>query len=258
MHPLSDQTILVLQHVECEPPAVYEDILRSRHFELERIQLGNGEALPRGTDFAAAIVMGGPMSVNDAAAHPWLSDEIDYITEFVELGKPLWGVCLGAQLLAAALGEKVWAGAKPEVGMSRVQLTKAAELDEVFGGLPSQFEVFQWHGDTYGLPPGATNLVTSEWYENQAFRWNRAFGIQFHVEVTEELAAEWAAIPAYEAALEAIHGAGAAQEVLGDLARNVEGNSAIASTIFNAWLDSCVEPARHPTSTARTEHENHA
>ena len=104
---------LVLQHIACEPPGVFEDVLRERDVQLHRVELDAGEPLPDWRDFDAIVAMGGPMSVNDDAELPWLRDEMRAIGEAVRAGTPYWGVCLGVQLLAASLGARVYRGRSP-------------------------------------------------------------------------------------------------------------------------------------------------
>ena len=147
-----DSTLLVLQHIECEPPAAFEDELCSRGLDLVRVELDEGDSLPDWREFAATIVMGGPMGAYEEDAHPWLVEEKRQIGEAARAGHPVWGVCLGAQLLAGALGARVYPGHEPEVGLLPVELTATAAEDPVFNGAPSQFPTLQWHGDSFDLP----------------------------------------------------------------------------------------------------------
>ncbi|MGI8421834.1 MAG: type 1 glutamine amidotransferase, partial [Gaiellaceae bacterium] len=182
---------LVLQHIACEPPGVYEDVLRERGATIHRVELDEGEPLPDWRDFDAIVAMGGPMSVNDEAELPWLRDEKALIGEAVRAGVPCFGACLGVQLLAASLGAEVVPGPAPEVGLLPVFLTDAAASDSVFAPLPHELLTLQWHGDTFALPEGAVLLASSPAYQNQAFRWGRhAYGVQFHRELAREMAEE--------------------------------------------------------------------
>lgn len=228
--------LLVLQHIECEPPALYEDVLVECEVGFDRIQLGNGDPLPDWKAYAGLIVMGGPMSANDDASYPWLISEKALIAEAVRARIPYWGVCLGAQLLAAALGAEVYTGKQPEVGMAEVELTAAAATDPIFQDLDECLRVFQWHSETFTLPDGARRLATSAIYDNQAFSWGSAYGLQFHVEVTEALAVEWGQIPEYISALESVHGKASAPRVISELRDNISGNSTVARLLFSAWL----------------------
>src|SRR5919109_4359920 len=118
-------TLLVLQHISCEPPAAYEDELRTRGHDLVRVELDEGDPLPDWRKFAGLIVMGGPMGAYDEAAHPWLGLEKRLIREAVEADLPVWGVCLGAQLLAASLRAEGRPGPPAEGGVLPVGLTAA-------------------------------------------------------------------------------------------------------------------------------------
>ena len=229
---------LVLQHIACEPPGVFEDVLRERGAQIHRVELDEGEALPDWQGFDAIVAMGGPMSVNDDESLPWLTKEKSLIAQAVRAGVPFWGACLGVQLLAAALGARVYPGLEPEVGLMTVTLTPEALKDPVFEGVPAELPALQWHGDTFDLPEGAVRLAGSDGYVNQAFRWgSRAYGVQFHVEVSAEMAAEWADVPIYSEALERVLGPGALPKLVEEL--NAEGSSIRSNgrRMFEHWLD---------------------
>jgi GMP synthase-like glutamine amidotransferase len=215
--------MLVLQHVDCEPPAEYEDVLIERGIGVERVLLADGGALPDWRGFAGIIVMGGPMGAYDTSEFAWLEPELALIRDAVGAGRPLWGVCLGAQLLACALGARVWPGPRPEVGVCQVDLTPQARQDPVFGGVTGPFPALQWHADTFGLPNGAVLLASSAQYPHQAFRAGRAYGVQFHIEVPASLASQWTQIPEYAASLAAVLGPGSAGPLLHELTANWPG-----------------------------------
>jgi GMP synthase (glutamine-hydrolysing) len=198
------QPLLVLQHLDCEPPAAYEDELLDRGLALARVRLDEGDELPDWRAYSAIIAMGGPMGAYDDALHPWLGPEKRLIADAVRAGKPFWGVCLGAQLLAASLGASVAPGPAPEVGVLPVELTADAARDPVFAAAPASFPAFQWHGDTFELPPGAVQLARSRMYEQQAFVFANAYALQFHLEVDSQLAAEWGDVPAYAQELQRV------------------------------------------------------
>jgi GMP synthase (glutamine-hydrolysing) len=238
-------TVLVLQHISCEPPAAYEDELRSRGHDVFRVELDEGDPLPDWREFAGLIVMGGPMGAYDEEAHPWLRAEKRLIREAAEAGLAVWGVCLGAQLLAAALGAEVRPGPRAEVGLLPVELTPAAAADPVFGDLPRTFTTLQWHSDTFELPEGATLLASSPAYRHQAFVRDRAYGLQFHLEVPPELASQWAEVPAYAESLEAILGSGAMPQLLADVEAHAAEMLPLARRLFGRWLEHVVRvPAR--------------
>ena len=232
-----DSPLLALQHIACEPPAAFEDELLARGLELRRVELDEGEALPDWREFAAIIVMGGPMGAYEDAAHPWLAAEKRLIREAVGADVPVWGVCLGAQLLAAALGARVYRGDRPEVGLLPVDLAPGAAADPVFEAAPSRFATLQWHGDSFDLPAGATLLASSPAYPNQAFRIGRSYGLQFHLEVSLGLATEWGGVPAYAESLETTLGPGALDRLLADVADHEPETVPLARDLFGRWLE---------------------
>ena len=238
--------MLVLQHVACEPPAAYEDELRAWGLDLEHVEVDEGGPLPDWRDFGCIVAMGGPMGAYEDDRLPWLTAEKRLIGEAVRAGKPFWGVCLGAQLLAASLGSTVAPGPTPEIGMLRVTRTAAARRDPVFRHLPDDFMSLQWHSDTYELPVGATQLARSDVYEQQAFVVNRAYGLQFHLEVTPALAAEWAAVPSYAESLSTLLGKGALPRLLEDVTARQRETEELARRVFAAWLEDVAgfEPPR--------------
>jgi GMP synthase (glutamine-hydrolysing) len=232
-----DSRLLVLQHIACEPPAAFEDELRSRGLELLRVELDEGDALPDWREFPAIVVMGGPMGAYEEDEHPWLAAEKRLLREAVEADVPVWGVCLGAQLLAGALGARVYPGERPEVGLLPVELTSAASSDPVFAEAPSSFPTLQWHGDTFDLPEGATLLASSPAYPNQAFRIGRSYALQFHIEVSLELATEWGEVPAYAQSLEATLGPGALDRLLAGVEEHADVTLPLARRLFGSWLE---------------------
>jgi GMP synthase (glutamine-hydrolysing) len=229
---------LVLQHIACEPPGVYEDVLRDRSVSIHRVELDEGEPLPEWRDFDLIVAMGGPMSVNDERDHPWLIDEKRLIREAVTAGTGYWGACLGVQLLAASLGARVHTGETPEVGVLPVMLTEEGVADPVTGGLPRELATLQWHGDTFDLPEGAVRLAGSPAYPNQAFRWGRsAYGVQFHIEVTGGMAREWAEVPAYVDSLERTLGPGSAERLFAEFDAASAAMQHHARSLFERWID---------------------
>jgi GMP synthase-like glutamine amidotransferase len=229
--------ILVLQHIGCEPPAAYEDELLDRGVPFHRVRLDEGEELPSHGGFAGIVVMGGPMGTYDEDSHPWLASEKRFIASAVRAGRPYWGVCLGAQLLAASLDATVTAGPRAEVGVGPVELTDGAATDPVFASAPVRFQALHWHGDTYELPAGAVRLAGSAQYEQQAFVFKRAYALQFHLEVTPALAREWIGVPAYRRSLEQVMDTGGASLLLEDLARASSESISLARRLFGRWLE---------------------
>ncbi|WP_295882901.1 type 1 glutamine amidotransferase [uncultured Thiohalocapsa sp.] len=177
--------IHVLQHVPFEGPAGIADWAQRRGHALAVSQLYAGDALPAPGEFDRLVVMGGPMSVGDAHAYPWLADELRFIADAIASGKSVVGVCLGAQLIAAALGARVYRHAHKEIGWVPVRLAARGRALDLCDGLPAEQTVFHWHGDTFDLPAGAVHLAQSEACANQAFLvGGRVLGLQFHLEST--------------------------------------------------------------------------
>lgn len=233
---MSQGTLLVLQHAGCEPPGVYEHELRERGIRFERAIAAEGDALPDWRSYAAIVAMGGAMGAYEEDRHPWLGEEKRLIAAAVAAGVPYWGVCLGAQLLAAALGARVAPGPAPELGVMRVELTPEASEDPVFAGAPRSFPALQWHGDTYELPAAATRLARSERYEQQAFAFGAAYGVQFHLEVDGALAAEWMEVPGYVAELEQLEGPDAPARMLAEVRAAEAETVPLARGLFARWL----------------------
>jgi GMP synthase (glutamine-hydrolysing) len=231
---------LVLQHIACEPPGVFEDVLHERGGELHRVELDEGEPLPDWREFDAIVAMGGPMSATDDDSLPWLRDEKRLIGDAVRAGTPFWGVCLGVQLLAASLGARVYPGPEPEVGLLPVELTGEARGDPVFAEAPAELVTLQWHGDTFDLPDDAVPLARSPAYENQAFRFERAYGVQFHLEVSPEMAREWAEVPEYMESLERTLGVAQAPAFLASIEARADEMRAVGRALFERWLDRVV------------------
>lgn len=139
-------------------------------------------SLPKQSEFDLLVALGGPMSVNDEAQLPWLIDEKRFVRESVESGKPVLGICLGAQLIASSLGARVYPGAQKEIGWFPVHACTHQSHAFIF---PEKMDVFHWHGETFDLPPGAIHLARSEACPHQAFQIGaRTIGLQFHLETT--------------------------------------------------------------------------
>ncbi len=237
--------VVVLQHVACEPPGSFEAAL-ARRGELRAIELdeeGSAPLVTLGTASVAAVVaMGGPMGAYETERFPWLVEEQAFLGEAVAAGVPVLGVCLGAQLLARALGGRVRPGQAPEVGVAEVALTEAGRQDPVLGNLPERFEVLHFHGDTFTLPEGAVHLAASSTYRNQAFRVGPAYGLQFHLEAPPSLVATWLKVPEYRNSARNALGPSGPTKVVADLERAAGAMAAAAETVIERWLATFVDP----------------
>ena len=230
--------LLVLQHIACEHPGVFSDVIAERGVEAVAVELDEGEPLPDWRGFDAFLVMGGPMGAGDDGDHPWLGPERALVADAADAGRPVLGVCLGAQLLAGALGARVYEAEAPEVGLLEVELTEEGRADPLFAGIDGPLVSLQWHADTFDLPDGAARLARSPEIANQAFRVGEtAYGVQFHLEVTAEMAREWATIPAYRASLESALGEREGEAFIAAVERRAAELHPPARTLIANWLE---------------------
>jgi GMP synthase (glutamine-hydrolysing) len=188
---------LVLRHTQTEGLGTLANALREHGVHHRYLDLPKGEPPPR--DFrpiGGLIVLGGPMAAYEADRHRFLAQENDLIERALTSGRPVLGICLGAQLIAQLLGARVYRGEKREVGWAPVTLTDDGGNDPIFGDAGGPLNVFHMHGDTYELPPDAKHLARSPLYEQQAFRWgDLVYGLQFHLEFTDTIIGRLVAEP---------------------------------------------------------------
>lgn len=231
--------VLVFQHVAAAPLGTLDPLMRRlghriRYVNFER----DPHASPSVDRYHGLVVLGGAMNVPDKTRRAHLLTEMRAIESALRQGKPVLGICLGAQLLAHVLGAPVRRMDSPEVGWHPLRLTAAGRHDPVLGGHPDGAPVFQWHGYRFDLPDGARHLAGTDACREQAFRWgDHAYGFQFHLETDRALIGRWLANPAYRAQLEA---AGLGHDVPGIRAqteRHVEAMQARAHAVFGRFLD---------------------
>ena len=179
-----------LQHVPFEGLGSIEDWARDSGHRVTRTRFHSGDPLPALKEVGLLVVMGGPMNVYDEGLYPWLAAEKSYVAEAVEAGKPVLGVCLGAQLLATALGSRVYRNDQREIGWFDIYRDPEAGRSKLAGFLPETTRVFHWHGDTFDMPAGAVPMARSQGCRHQGFVVaERLVGLQFHLEVTRAGAA---------------------------------------------------------------------
>lgn len=175
-----------LQHVPFEGPGSIEQWAYANGHTLSHTRLYAGDHLPALDRFDLLIILGGPMSVHDMYEHVWLKAEKWFIKQVIEVGKPILGICLGAQLLAETLGGSVTKGKEKEIGWFPVTLSPEFTTSELGQHLPEVMEVFHWHGETFTIPDGATRIASSAVCENQGFIYgNNIVALQFHLETTQ-------------------------------------------------------------------------
>lgn len=191
------------------------DILERKRWEIDiRCMDSPGVALPDSLkDYTAFAILGGPMGAYEEEDYPYLYRVQELIREAVSIRMPTLGICLGGQLIARALGAHVRPNRVKEIGWYPVHLTKEGQAAPLLAGLPPEFPVFQWHGDTFALPDGAVLLATGQTCTNQAFVYKDCiWALQFHLEVTPTMIGHWAG--AYASELEEFGGLGAARELV--------------------------------------------
>jgi len=184
-------TLLAIQHVPWEGPHRILDACGA--LQVRTVKPLAGQPLPAPEEVAGAVVMGGPMNVDEVGRFPALAAERAWLAEAVARELPVLGICLGAQLLARALGAAVGPGEGPEIGFAPVEVGDPD--DPVLGGLAPSTEVLHWHGDVFELPDGARPLASSARTEHQAFRLGNAWGALFHPEADFALVEAWLAVP---------------------------------------------------------------
>ena len=230
---------LALEHWQSDAFAVFGEVLAERQIAVDRVVVSEVVSLPDWREYDLMIAMGGPMGVYQEAEYPWLVGEKRAIREAVSAGRPFFGVCFGAQLLASALGAEVYRGPSPELGLNPVFLTEAARRDPLFRGFPRDLEVFEWHQDAFDLPEGAVCLARSPRYGNQAMRVGRvAYGIQCHLEKSaEDVGRSLEVKPQLVNDLVRRHGEGSVEEFLDGYAALVPSLQETARQLLRRWLE---------------------
>ncbi len=184
--------ILVIQNCKTEGIGLYEEYLKEKEIDHYIFPAYSGKRFPPIKQFDAFIVAGTPVSANELHKHRFLKNEWRYLKKVIRLNKPYLGICFGGQLLARLLGAKVRRNPVMEIGGYEVKLTPAGKRNRFFKGFPKRFPVFHWHQDTFDIPRGAKLLVQGVDCKNQAFSYNKALALQFHLEVTSREAGVWA------------------------------------------------------------------
>ena len=227
--------IIVLQHIDSETPGILGDILSARGFTLSILHSDQGLLIPEKMDEAAGlVVMGGPMGVYEEEKYPFIRSEIRLIQDAVKNQKPVLGICLGSQLLAAALGARVYKGKKKEIGWHPVRLIGEGKKDPLWKGHSETLMPLHWHGDVFDLPQDAIPLASSGLTRHQAFRYGKnAYGFLFHMEVTEKMIQEWCRVFAAELQAEQIEGAA----ILKKAPEYLPWIHDTARTVFSRWAD---------------------
>ena len=223
---------LVLQHINIEHPGVFLKFMKEDNISIDTVELDENEKIPNLDKYDAMIVMGGPMDTWQEETYPWLKNEKENIYNFVSIKKkPYLGLCLGAQLLSEAIGGKVKKMKNPEIGVLNVSIKNNKSI---FAGMDKNLKVLQWHSyEVCDLPSVAKILASSTDCKIQAFSSGKSFGLQFHVEQTNETVPQWACVPEYKSALESTLGHNALNKFKKDVEENLNIFNDSAKIIYN-------------------------
>lgn len=237
--------LLVLQHVPFEPLGHLDPLLRASGFRIRYVNFGRlPHSEPDLRRYDGLVVLGGPMNVDQQHLYPHLATEIECLRTALARDLPILGICLGAQLLAASLGADVHPAPTREIGWYPLRLTEAAGTDRLFRHFGPHEPVFQWHGYTFQLPPGAVHLAGTAHCPHQAFRHGeRAYGLQFHLEADDGLIGRWLGLSDSVGELEPFGGERHAERVRRDSARHLPAARQLAAQVFGEFVR-LFEPAR--------------
>ncbi len=230
--------LAVFQHVPHEILGNLDPLLRASGFRIRYVNFGRQpDARPDISRYYGLVVLGGPMNCDESARYPHLTTEIELIQEAIASGKPVLGICLGAQLVARALGARVSKNPVKEIGWYDLRPTEAGKSDPLFRALATRQKIFQWHGDTFEIPDGATHLATSPDCRNQAFRFgDYVYGLQFHLEVDEPMIRRWLHTPLNARQIEDLGGKEFIDNVLRETHECIGESIALGDRIFTEFI----------------------
>jgi GMP synthase (glutamine-hydrolysing) len=245
--------LLVCQHVAFEILGTLDPLLRNAGFRIRYVNFcRHPDARPCLDRYHGIVVLGGPMNVNQIEHYPHLDTEVRLIQEAIEKEIPILGICLGAQLIARALGAKVKANRHKEIGWYDVALTDEGKSDPVLSHFRKVEKIFQWHGDTFDLPRGATLLAASPSCRNQAFRYrSNVYGFQFHLEVDEPLIARWLTVPIHRKEIEALKGQVDPDRIRRETTAYIDRLGRLSDQTFGEFIKLLGLPSRRPALRSR-------
>ena len=226
--------VVIFRHFRTEGPGYFATFLERHSIPWLLVRVDENEAVPEGPEgFSGFVFMGGPMSVNDPL--PWVERSCVLIRAAVAADLPVLGHCLGGQLIAKALGGTITKNPVKEIGWGPVRVLDHPLARTWFGDLPG-FETFHWHGETFSIPPGATRLLESAHCANQAYALGKAFGMQCHVEMTEEMIRQWCTDGGAEIAASGGPAVQAPEVMQTGMAPRVAALHAVADRIYARWI----------------------
>ena len=230
--------VLVCQHVAFEILGTLNPLLKRAGVRIRYVNFGrHPDAQPSVDGYDGLIILGGPMSVYDVGGHPHLDTEVRMINDAMARGIPVLGICLGAQLIARALGARVEPNSEKEIGWYDVRFTDHGRRDPLFSHCEERERIFQWHGDAFELPRGAVHLASSADCDNQAFRYgSNVYGFQFHLEVDEPLITRWLRTPVHLREIEGLNGKICPIRIQSETPDHLDRLHAVAEQTFSAFI----------------------
>ena len=224
----------IFRHISNEGPGYLTDFLDRHHVPYQLVCIDQGDCVPEGLeDIAGLVFMGGSMSVNDDL--PWIAQELSLIRRAAALQMPVLGHCLGGQLISKALGGEVTASPIKEIGWHPVQRSETPLAEAWLGGLPNEFEVFHWHGETFSIPAGAMPILTGLACANQGFVTGNMLALQGHIEMTAAMVQDWIA-HGQDELCQAAPGVQNPTLMMQDLQQRVTRLHGVADVLYSRWL----------------------
>jgi len=245
--------LLVCQHVAHEVLGTLDPLFRSAGFRIRYVNFGRDpQASPELEGYDGLVILGGPMMVGESDRYPHIATEIALVREAVDRDVPVLGICLGAQLIAAALGAEVGPAPRKEIGWYDLRATPEGREDPLFRHLEGDERIFQWHGDAFAIPEGAVRLAENLACPNQAFRFgDKVYGLQFHLEVDEAMIQRWLKVPDLAAEMATTSGIARPEEILAETAQNIARTQELSALVFGAMIELFEPPRRGPVLGSR-------
>ena len=231
--------LLVLQHVAHELLGTLNPLLKRAGFRIRYVNFArHPDAQPSLDGYDGLVILGGPMSANDAGRLPHLTTELKLIEGAMGRDMPVLGICLGAQLIAKTLGAPVYRNPEKEIGWYDVSPTDEAGSDPLLGGLQKAEKIFQWHGETFDIPRSTRHLAFSSICANQAFRYGaKVYGFQFHMEVDEPMIHRWLKVEDNRVEVSNLHGANHIEFIYRETPRHIPRLREMSDRVFGAFID---------------------
>ncbi|MFQ5665545.1 MAG: gamma-glutamyl-gamma-aminobutyrate hydrolase family protein [Candidatus Binatia bacterium] len=245
--------ILVCQHVPFEILGTLDPLFKAAGMRIRYVNFGrHPDAQPSLDGYGGLVVLGGPMSVDQVDRHPHLITELALIRKAIDRNMPVLGICLGAQLIAKALGSAIHRNPEKEIGWYDVSPTASGREDPLLSHFRSCEKLFQWHGDTFATPEGAVHLASSPTCATQAFRYGRnVYGFQFHLEADERLIERWLRTPVFRREIESLHGRISTERIRHETREHIGRLKQLSDRTFGEFVKLCGVPNRRRLLSSR-------